>query len=856
MKLSILTLTSLRHLIRHPWQFALAILGVALGVAVVVAIDLANQSARVAFSLSTETIAGRATHQIVGGPSGLPDDLYRRLRVDLGVRNSAPVIEGYVTTPRYPGLTLRVLGIDPLAEGQFRPYTTGGAGGQGSPTSFFTEPGAALLAGQTAKQYGIGGAVLRQPVDLALEIGGRAASTRVVGLIEPEDEASRRALDALLVTDVATAQEWFGKVGRLDRIDLILPLGAAGDAQIAAIKSILPPGAQITTPQVRSNALQQMTSAFELNLSALSLLALVVGMFLIYNTMTFSVVQRRGLLGTLRCLGVSRAEVLRLVLGEALLVGLVGSLAGIALGIVLGRGLVGLVTQTINDLYFAVSVSGLAISPLPIIKGFALGMGATALAAAVPALEATLTPPRTVIRRSSYEERVLAGVPLVALGGLAAMALGAVAMALPGNNLVLSFGGLFAITIGAAALTPIVTLWLMTAVRPLAGRLFGMLGRMAARDVVASLSRTSVAVAALMIAVSVTIGVGLMVSSFRVTVVSWLEQTIRADIFVSAPSTAANRLDTPVPDAFVASAAVAPGVERVRRYRSVDVTDDTGQYIRIALDVAMADHQVFQWVGAPAGDVWAQFDGGTGVLVSEPMAFKRNLAVGDTIALVTDRGERKVKVAGVFLDYGSDQGVLMLPLDRYRAWWDDAAITSLGIYLRPGFDVEQTVVQLRTLVPSGQIINIQSNRTLREASLAIFDRTFAITNVLQLLATIVSFVGILAALMALQLERSRELGVLRANGLTPRQLWGLVLGQTGLMGLAAGLLAIPVGTMMAAVLVYVINKRSFGWTLLFRPDAGLYGQALLLAVVAALLAGLYPAWRMGQTSPALALREE
>jgi putative ABC transport system permease protein len=198
----------------------------------------------------------------------------------------------------------------------------------------------------------------------------------------------------------------------------------------------------------------------------------------------------------------------------------------------------------------------------------------------------------------------------------------------------------------------------------------------------------------------------------------------------------------------------------------------------------------------------------------------------------------------------------MIALERYRALWDDPQVSSLGLHAAPGVDVDALVSELRAAAGGEQLIAISSNRALRDASLEIFDRTFAITGVLQVLATIVAFVGVLAALMALQLERARELGVLRANGLTPGQLWGLVIGQTGLIGLAAGLLALPVGVMMAAVLVYVINRRSFGWTLLFQLDTALFAQALLVALTAALLAGLYPAWRMGRTPPALALREE
>ncbi|MEN9935945.1 MAG: hypothetical protein RLZZ387_2524, partial [Chloroflexota bacterium] len=816
----------------------------------VVSIDIANDSARRAFELSTETVAGRATHQIVGGPTGLDEALYRELRVELGVRESAPLVEGYAAAPDHPGLTLHILGVDPLAESVVRSF----AGGGDTPATFFLRPGAALLSAQTASAYGIANGA-----ELTLRIGGRVERALVVGLLEPEDEASGRALDGLLIVDIATAQEWFGKVGRLDRIDLTLPEGPAGEDALRRVEGALPPGVQVETPERRTSAIQQMTAAFELNLTALSLLALVVGMFLIYNTITFSVVQRRAQIGTLRCLGVTRGQVFALVLGEALLVGLLGALAGLALGVVLGRGLVGLVTQTINDLYFAVTVREVAISPLPLLKGFALGLGATLLAAAVPAAEATATQPRSVLRRSSYEDRARRLLPLAFAGGLALLGAGGGLLALPSKDIILAFSGLLLLTLGAAAVTPLCTLALMRLARPIMGGAFGLLGRMAARDVTASLSRTSVAVAALMIAVSVTIGVGLMVGSFRNTVVSWLDSTIRADVFVSAPSVSANRLDQPLPPEVVERLVSAPGVERARRYRSVTVPSEVGPLLTIALEVAPPDRAAFQWVGPEPPGVWEGYARGE-VLVSEPLAYRHDLQVGDTLRVLTDRGEQALRVAGVFFDYGSDQGVAMLAFERYRELWDDPGVSSLGLYAAPGKDVDALVRELRDLAggvgEDGALLEIRSNRALRETSLAIFDRTFAITNVLQLLATIVAFVGILAALMALQLERARELGMLRANGLTPRQLWGLVIGQTGLMGLAAGLLAAPVGVMMATVLVYVINKRSFGWTLLFQLDWTLFGQALLVAVAAALLAGIYPAWRMGRTSPALALREE
>jgi putative ABC transport system permease protein len=844
--------TSLRHLLRHPWQIGLAILGVALGVAVVVSIDLTNSSAQRAFELSTETVAGRATHQIVGGPNGLDDAVYRKLRVDLGVRDSAPLVEGYAAAPDHPGLTLHILGVDPLAEGPFRPYlNTQSAGPRSDLTALFVKPGAALIGAETARAYGLkGGDTLR------IRVGARVQTVTLVALLEPQDEVGRRALDGQLIADIATAQEWLGMVGKLSEIDLILPSGAAEQPAIDQITPILPAGAELTRPALRTATIQQMTSAFELNLTALSLLALVVGMFLIYNTITFSVVQRRGLLGTLRCLGVTRQQIFALVLAEALAVGVIGALAGLALGIALGRGLIGLVTQTINDLYFTVSIRNVEISAGPLIKGFALGLLTTLVAAAVPAIEATFTPPRTVLRRSSYEDRARRMVPLVGAAGLTMLLVGLGLLAVPSKSIVLSFAGLFVITIGSAAVTPLATLLLMRLARPAMGRLFGMLGRMAARDVVATLSRTSVAIAALMIAVSVTIGVGLMVGSFRQTVVRWLDVSLHNDVFVSAPGVSGGRVDAPLPPGVVEQLSSAPGVARARRYRNVSVGGEFGPTTVVGIEVQnAADRDSYQFIEGDPAAVWPGFAQGQ-VLVSEPLAYRHDLHPGDTIKLLTDAGERPFTIAATYYDYGSNVGVVMIDLAHYQAAWGDQQISSLGIDAAPGQDVDALVQQLRDRIGAGEVVNIRSNRALRETSIQIFDRTFAITTVLQLLATIVAFVGILAALMALQLERARELGMLRANGLTPRQLWGVVLSQTGLIGLTAGLLAIPVGVLMAAVLVYVINKRSFGWTLLFRLDGTLFAQALLVAVVAALLAGLYPAWRMGRTPPALALREE
>jgi putative ABC transport system permease protein len=253
--------------------------------------------------------------------------------------------------------------------------------------------------------------------------------------------------------------------------------------------------------------------------------------------------------------------------------------------------------------------------------------------------------------------------------------------------------------------------------------------------------------------------------------------------------------------------------------------------------------------------VWQAFENEDAALVSEPYAYRHDVGLGDTISLRTNQGERPFAIAGIYYDYGSDEGRVSISRNTYNRYWNDRKITFIRVYTQPEADISALMEQLRNVAGEHDLF-IRSNQALREASIQVFDRTFAITNVLRLLATIVAFVGVLSALMALQLERAREFAVLRANGLTPRQVWQLVTAETGLMGFCSGLFALPLGIGTALALILVINRRSFGWTLQVSIDPSVLVFGLLLAMVAALLAALYPAFKMARTSLALALREE
>jgi len=447
-------------------------------------------------------------------------------------------------------------------------------------------------------------------------------------------------------------------------------------------------------------------------------------------------------------------------------------------------------------------------------------------------------------------------LPWLGAGGLLLGLLGLAALLGIQRSLVASFGGLFAIVIGLALIVPIATAWLMRAASPLLYRLAGVLGRMAARTVVKAISRTSVAIAALMVAVSVTIGVTVMIASFRATVTNWLDLTLVADIYISAPTPGGARAEATIDPAAPDLAAAVPGVAEVESIRGVTVDSEFGPVQLSAADTQRRrSADLYRFASGDPEYIWQAMMEGA-IIVSEPFAYRHNLPPeGGMVTLRTDRGPVTFPVAAIYYDYSSDQGVILMARTTYREHWDDPGLSALAVHVAAGADPAQVAADLRTAL-SGTALQVQVNRALREEALVVFDRTFAITNALRLLAVLVAFIGVLSALMALQIERARELATLQALGLTAGQLWRLTLMETGLMGATAGVLSLPTGFVLALVLVYVINLRSFGWTIQLETDPWVFVQALGVSVLAALLAAIYPMRRLLGVPVAAALRGE
>jgi putative ABC transport system permease protein len=831
------------YLLRHPLQLALALLGIGIGVAVIVAVDLANASARKAFLLSMDAVTGEATHQVVGGPRGIDESVYVRLRVEQGIRDIAPIVEGTAVVDE---ASFTVMGVDLFAEQAMRAFTGQAqtAGDDATPgeslfRDFLTRPGAVTLSQSTAGELGL------QPGDtFDVRANGRTHGAILIGTFGEDDDTG---LQNLLVADIATAQEWLDSIGWLTRIDARNEDG--DDAALARLERALPDGHRVLTAAGRTRTTAEMSAAFMTNLAAMSLLALLVGVFLIYNSVSFSVLQRRSLIGSLRALGVTRGRMFSLILAEAAVVGTIASVVGVAAGVLLGERLLLLVSQSINDLYFRLNVTDVMISPVSIAKGITAGVGASLVAAAVPAIEAMSFPPRLAMTRSSLERRTGQLLPRVALSGLLTMLVAVAVLILSGRSLVAGLFAVFLLIFGFALCVPLAVRTASALLAAPAARIGGMLARMAVAGIGESLSRTGVAIVALAVAVSATIGVSVMVDSFRGSVDEWLQQTLQADIYAGVQR---GTLDPQLLD----DIAALDGVESFSTSRRVQLENAGGRTQLIAIRMAPGGYAGTEIIDAEPDKVWPRWERDDVVLVSEPYAYQHEVSRGDILQLPTDRGPRAFEVAAIYQSYDINASAMLMSRNVYDRHFDDDRVDSVGLYLSDDADPEAIMARIGKFSEDRQEIRFNSNARIRELSLEIFDRTFIITDVLYWLAVGVAFIGILGAMLALQLERGRELAVLRALGMTPLQLGSMITTQTAVIGLLSGIAAVPLGIMMAYVLIEVINRRAFGWQIDMSVAPDILLSAVVFAIGAALLAGIYPAARAARSQPAIAMREE
>lgn len=838
-----------RRIVRHKFLTLLNILSVALGVCVFLAITIANQSANRSFQAGVELLAGKANLE-ARGP--LEETLLPALASLPGVAAATPVVQGILTLPDHPGEYLRLLGVDPFTNPPFQTFRMVWA--DGSPVdveAWLQDREAIALTREFAARLGLA------PGDLLrVAVNGLPRTLRVRFVLQPDDSAALSDIRTASM-DIGWAQELLGRTGRLDSVQMLLDPKADTAAVAEAARAILPGDVTVAAPSQRSEQIGRMLASFQLNLTALSLVSLLVGMFLVFNTVSAAVVRSRREIGILRAVGTSRSAIRALFLAEALVSGLPGILLGILAAFPLAAFLVGAVGETISSLYVLVSIERLDVTPRQIAAAAVAGLVAVLAAAWIPATEATRVSVTRALHLGTAVEHFSTTPRRWLLSGLVSLALafGASWLALRTGPPVLGFAAAFLVIAGFACLVPAIT--------RTGGALFSLLAslpprgtawRLAARNLVRAMHRNSPTTAALMAAVAMTVGVSVMIHSFRASVDTWINRTIQADLFVTLAANETTGFQAVLPEE------VLLWLEHHPETASLDTFYEQR--------IPFRDQEVFLGViqGRTRGEL--VFTGGDSaaknalfrqpqhVAVSESFSRRHGIGAGDTIELTTPRGPRPFRVAGVYLDYTRDQGVILIDRANYTPHWPAPGVHTAAVHLRDPGASDGMAEELRARFRDGAELAIYSNSSLRERIFAIFDQTFAVTYVLRTIAVIVAILGVSLTLTTLVAEREREIGILRAIGSSAIQVRNAFVAESALIGLLSCITGLAAGACLAMVLTWVINLAFFGWTVQLRYPWDSLAWTPVWMVAAAAIAGLLPAARAARIRPAAALRSE
>jgi putative ABC transport system permease protein len=833
----------LRRLVREPVRTGLTVFAVALGVAVVIAIDLAGQAAAGSFHSSLESLTGNSD-LIITETGGLDEKLLGRLIQLPYAFEFAPRIEDFASI-NGKGESLPLIGVDLIGQRAEHDVTD-------------------VRSGKLLEQLTTGDAIwvgeslgFRRGAHLKLLVNDAMLSFTVAGVLRRR--RGEVGESRVIVMDIGLAQKVTRRIGKIDSIEVRIPPDHSLEYWRKLLGRELPPSIMVSLRGARTDENRKMLAAFRSNLRVLSYIALIVGAFLIYNTISISVVRRRNEIGVVRALGATRSAIRNGFIAEALLFAVAGGLCGLVIGRAMAIAAVRLISDTVESLYVSSHPAPIALSLAPAVTGVAVAMVVAVVAALAPAIEASQVAPTEAMARG--REQHIASVrsrrtvfwaigALLAAGGLSQLP------AIDGQP-IFAYAAVLLLIGGTAMLIPnIVTFFVAIASRVLENVL-GVEALLALRSLRSSIGRTSVLTAALATAVAMAASVGIMVGSFRETVWLWMNDELRADLYLRpAGSSAADRHPT-------MSAEIADKIERlphvaaVDRFRAYPIS-----YDGLPATLAGGETRTIQTSastrflpGENRDEILSKLPTGDYAVVSEPFANKHSVRAGSTLHLPLAGVIRKVQVLGIYYDYSTERGFIVLDRNTLLKYLPDRAASNLAVYLKPGADSNEVRRQIGELI-GGRNVMMFPNSALRGGAIEVFDRTFRITYALEAVAVIVAIMGIAGALVALVIDRRREFALLRFLGGAQPQIRRVILCEAGLLGLLANAIGLVLGTLLSLILIFVINKQSFGWTIQFHWPVALLFGVLTSVYIATALAGLYPARIATRMHPIEVIHEE
>ncbi|MFB3060149.1 MAG: ABC transporter permease [Candidatus Binatia bacterium] len=840
---------TLPHFKRHRLRTWLTLLGIALGVAVITSISIASRTLTLSFQQTIDLIAGKAVLQVVNAESGVKESLYPLIRDTAGVKEAAPAVQGFLPIVGFKGERLFVYGVDLLTDFFIRDYEfAGGTFNFDRALNFIAQPDSIALTESLSLRLGF---PLGSRVTLSTSRGTQDYTVR--GLLKEEGTAKVFG-GSFALMDLPVAQRAFGKEGKLDIVDLTIEEGEEIEAVRERIKAVLNGAALVERPRERGKQVESLLTSFRVGLFFVSLIALFVGLFLIYNTIAISVVQRKREIGTLRCLGLLRRDLMRLLMVEALLIALPGSLAGVLMGLLLAKGAVLLTVQSVSNLFFEVDLTSTAFSWHDLWIGLASGLGVSLVAALYPAREAMRVSPLENYRQAVWTPRSQRPLRASVWGFVLLMA--AILLWLYSPD---GLGGVQRFTLGMFAamvfllalcfLSPLFISWSVRFLRLCMGRLTWVGGRLGIDNLDRSPIRCGITVSTLMISLASIFIIAAFINSVRGSLISWVDRMVTADLIVSSGAKTAGTMNVPLKEDLADGLRNLSGVQVLDLYRLIRSTYQGKPILVESFSARVSQHvRDLPMVEGEMTKALSQMAEGEGVLVSESFKARFGKGKGDVVELPTPSGIQPFMVLGVYVDYSSDSGSVLIDRALYKRLWNDHLVDAFDLWLTPGTD-EQAVIQAvnRDYGEKYQLF-VSTHRELRETVVGIMEQSFMVNYAVLLVAVVVSVLSVINTLLASVLDRKREIGVLRAIGATQGQLKMMVVAEAGWMGLAGGILGLFSGTIISYQHVVYNTKVLTGWTFQYHYPFGVALACLVLAVILCLLAAYVPARKAASTN--------
>lgn len=852
----------LRYLSRtargRSWTLSiLTILGVAVGVASVLAIQILNRNSVAAFTGSVRAISGEADLSIVPRAPELRTDLLVRVLETPGVAGAWPLYQIEVALAEDSDRFLQLVGVDFYGSPRFPLEKFPDDRSEREPSSRDRSATRNFSSNKSVREawaeaLTVPGWVAITPelgVEMGWEIGdtiavtsGTRRATLRVGASVDLRRLSPLGTRSLVLMDIAQAQDVAGHPDRIDQIDLRVHEGALERVR-GELERTLGSEVEVVDTRETERRAEGLLDAFRLNLTALSLVSLFVGAFLVFTSTQASLVRRRAEFGLLRALGATRGQVLIVLAAEVLTLTSIGIAIGIPLAYAVAKQNVESVSATVSNLYLLTEIDRLTMPFELYLLAACVGLGGAVAGAIWPATDALRRDARSLFLGYPVHETARRAASRLALAATLALGAGLAWYWRIGSNarsagFVLGFLVLVSVPLYAPG-------WVRLIGSRARARGFGF--GLSLRNLTVRLHTVAFAVAGLAVAVAMMVGVTTLIASFRSTLVTWIETSVQADVYITTPSWSRSRDDAFLDPELIQEIERTPGVAGIERLRQLRVRSDHGDVWLSGVQPAGQARRFPLRAGdseTAARRVWQE----GGALVSESLARRADLEVGDTLRVISNGGFVGLPISGVSYDYSTDIGSALISLETMERLFGAGPVQNMALYLQEGVRAEDAIANLRGRLRDSPLL-LRSNQDLRNEILDIFDQTFAITRILQGLALLVALCGISLTLLVLARERTTELALYRALGALPRQVFRLFLGEAltiGILGLALGTLA---GLGLALILIHVINPAFFGWTIRSAWPWGELARQEALLLAAAFLAGIYPAARASRLTP-------